>query len=184
MRSRRAALSSAERSAFSATICRQLRDLFTVQGKRVAIFLANELEPNLDALIGELQNVDAKVLAPHFRDEAKPWHEVAPGGDNIETVQLGKLKLRAPIEAPGCVAYGAGEVDVLLLPGLAFDESGNRLGQGGGWYDRVLSSAPAALKIGVCFDCQIADVVPHESHDVRVDFVVTEKRVIKSHSRS
>ena len=69
---------------------------------------------------------------------------------------------------------------LILIPGLAFDAQGYRLGRGGGWYDRVLShAAPDALKVGVCFERQIVARVPHEAHDVRVDMVVTEDRLIR-----
>jgi 5-formyltetrahydrofolate cyclo-ligase len=63
--------------------------------------------------------------------------------------------------------------DVVLVPGVAFDRFGNRLGRGGGYYDRLLSGT-ACLKIGVAFDEQISrDVLPVEAHDIRMDALVT-----------
>ena len=69
---------------------------------------------------------------------------------------------------------------MVVAPGLAFDRKGNRLGRGGAYYDRFLSSAQ--LKATVCslaFSEQIVDVVPVEEHDQRVDFIVTEEGIIK-----
>jgi 5-formyltetrahydrofolate cyclo-ligase len=67
------------------------------------------------------------------------------------------------------------EIDVILVPGLAFTRLGQRLGRGGGYYDRYLASLPAkTLKIGVCFGFQIVDALPTESHDQAVAAVVTE----------
>jgi 5-formyltetrahydrofolate cyclo-ligase len=66
-------------------------------------------------------------------------------------------------------------VDVVVVPGVAFTPAGDRLGQGGGWYDRFLCRlAPATLTIGVCFAEQLVDELPCESHDVRVGRVVTD----------
>lgn len=71
------------------------------------------------------------------------------------------------------------EIDVILVPGLAFTRDGQRLGRGGGFYDRLLSQLPArALKLGVCFDLQIVERLPSEPHDQRVNAVVTENEFI------
>jgi 5-formyltetrahydrofolate cyclo-ligase len=65
-------------------------------------------------------------------------------------------------------------VDVVLVPGMAFDAEGNRLGRGKGYYDRFLKSLsnPRPRLIGVCFDFQKVDMVPTEPTDVKVDVIV------------
>jgi 5-formyltetrahydrofolate cyclo-ligase len=69
--------------------------------------------------------------------------------------------------------------DLVIVPGLAFTRTGDRLGQGGGWYDRFLPSLrPDATSIGVGFSAQIVDAIPLEDHDVSLDFVVTDAEVI------
>jgi 5,10-methenyltetrahydrofolate synthetase len=66
------------------------------------------------------------------------------------------------------------EVGVWIIPGLAFTTDGNRLGYGGGWYDRLLAAASeSARKIGVAHEFQIVDDLPHEPHDVRMDGIIT-----------
>ena len=70
--------------------------------------------------------------------------------------------------------------DVVIVPGIAFTAAGDRLGQGGGWYDRFLPHRrPDCLVIGVAFDDQIVDEVPVEPHDVCVAVVVTERRILR-----
>lgn len=65
--------------------------------------------------------------------------------------------------------------DVVIVPGLAFTERGERLGQGGGWYDRFLSrTRDGCTTIGVCFDPQLVDELPTEDHDVVLDIVVSD----------
>jgi 5-formyltetrahydrofolate cyclo-ligase len=63
--------------------------------------------------------------------------------------------------------------DVIIVPGLAFTRSGERVGQGGGWYDRFLSKiSPGSTTIGVCFEPQIVESVPTEDHDIALNIVI------------
>lgn len=65
-------------------------------------------------------------------------------------------------------------IDAIIVPGVAFDKAGHRMGRGRGFYDRLLTSTPNAYKIGVCFDFQMVESVPVEPHDVMMDKVVEE----------
>jgi 5-formyltetrahydrofolate cyclo-ligase len=71
------------------------------------------------------------------------------------------------------------EMDLVLVPGIAWDEHGHRLGYGKGYYDRYLASI-TATSIGLAFDFQVLENIPHENNDLRVNLIVTEKRVIKT----
>ena len=68
-------------------------------------------------------------------------------------------------------------IEVIIVPGVVFDENGHRIGQGGGYYDWLLSNT-TALSIALAFEFQIKKTIPTEPHDQIVDFIVTEKRVI------
>lgn len=82
--------------------------------------------------------------------------------------------------APHCPEVSPEELDVILVPGVAFDSTCARLGRGAGFYDRFLADPRVrAAKIGVAFDEQIVDAVPMERWDVRLDAVVTPTRVIE-----
>lgn len=65
-------------------------------------------------------------------------------------------------------------IDWMLLPGLAFDRQGGRLGYGGGYYDRLLPQLPRLTRIAAAFQCQIVDAVPRGPHDVLMDRVISE----------
>ncbi len=70
---------------------------------------------------------------------------------------------------------GAGWPDVIVIPGLAFTLDGERLGQGGGWFDRFLPGRRAdCTTIGVCFAAQLVDHLPTDEHDIRLDIVLTD----------
>jgi 5-formyltetrahydrofolate cyclo-ligase len=77
------------------------------------------------------------------------------------------------------------EIDVFLVPGLAFDRNGRRLGNGAGHYDRILSAARAdALTVGIVPDLRLVDEVPTDAHDQLVDWLATEGGVVSSLPRS
>lgn len=72
------------------------------------------------------------------------------------------------------------DIDIFIIPGLAFDLHGMRLGRGKGYYDRVLRLAkPGAKKIGVTFDVQVLMEIPSETFDVEMNYLVTETRILK-----
>ena len=65
-------------------------------------------------------------------------------------------------------------VELIVVPGVAFDGQRNRMGRGRGFYDRLLKSTPNAVKVGVAYDFQLLDSIPTEPHDVKMDRVITE----------
>lgn len=67
-------------------------------------------------------------------------------------------------------------IDLVIVPGVAFDKKGNRLGRGKGYYDRLLKNIKA-VKIGICYDFQIADKIPADEHDVPLDGIICENEI-------
>ena len=69
-------------------------------------------------------------------------------------------------------------LDLIVVPGVAFDRRGGRVGHGRGYYDRLLADVrPDAVRVGLCFECQLFDSVPAEPHDLPMDLVITESAV-------
>ena len=105
-------------------------------------------------------------------------HEIEPSViidfDNL--VPSGKFGILEPIEAMK-IAYK--NIDLVLVPGIAFDKEGHRIGYGFGYYDKFLKKVPKAIKIGLCFDFQIVNKIPREEHDAPVDLIVTEERFVE-----
>lgn len=71
------------------------------------------------------------------------------------------------------------QIKVLVIPGLAFDRDGHRLGRGKGFYDRFLEKHPDVIKIAYCHTCQLLNFVPYEAHDVLMDYIITPLELIK-----
>ena len=161
----------------------------------VASYAALPGEVDLDALHGRLVAAGKRVVYPRVagRGAALSFHAVATVG---ELHARGPLGIREPDPDAGPGAGGhagnaataaatpAAEIDAVLVPGVAFDRAGRRLGQGGGYYDALLAGVapaglrPAAARVGVAFAYQIQTEVPAGPDDRPVDFIVTEEEVV------
>jgi len=96
---------------------------------------------------------------------------------NLATdIVTGKFGVREP--AASCAEIPLNQFDLILVPGMAFDLSGNRLGRGQGFYDRLLAEA-SGIKYGVCHDFQLLEKIPSEPHDAKVDFILTPGRCVR-----
>jgi 5-formyltetrahydrofolate cyclo-ligase len=178
MRSRRAEFVTTHRDVATAQLHARLK-YFLVQEKvpistTVAVYLAKGDEASIDETARWLLEAGYTV--------------VAPCGDTFATLQwncfqFSEFGVREPASWNGGRTVAAELIDVFLVPGLAFDETGHRLGQGGGWYDKALERAQHSLRIGVAFDVQIVKEVPQEAHDCTMQVVVTESRIIFAESR-
>ena len=163
------------RAEKSARICAAIASSAAWLGARtVAIFAPQPREPDVELL---WMHGTGKTLAYPRVTEGRldlfrvaMLHELAPGAFGV----------REPLVKIDN-AIDPGMLDLILVPGVAFTLSGDRLGRGGGYYDRLLASLPAHVcKIGVCFDSQVLHELPGEPHDQRVDSLVTESGPLRA----
>ena len=104
-------------------------------------------------------------------------HEIEPSVIiDFDNLVSGKFGILEPIET---MKIANKNIDLVLVPGIVFDKEGHRIGYGFGFYDKFLAKVPKAIKIGLAFDFQVVDKIPAEMHDVPVDLIVTEKRVVE-----
>ncbi len=100
-----------------------------------------------------------------------------------DALVVGPVGTKEPAPIPE-LAVEIRDADLILVPGLAFDRAGRRLGRGRGYYDQVLTqAAPQCLKVGIAFDWQIVDEIPVEAHDRTVDLVVTPQEIFSPQPR-
>jgi 5-formyltetrahydrofolate cyclo-ligase len=128
----------------------------------------------------QLREPDVELLWAHGGGKSFAYPRVTEGRLDLFRVESlfdlipGAFGLREP-SADLARAVAPDALDLILVPGVAFTLSGERLGRGGGYYDRLLASlAPRTCKIGVCFDAQILPRLPVEPHDQPVAFLATE----------
>ncbi len=142
----------------------------------IGLFAAIPGEPDLRALSDDLRAAGRRTAYPRCRDDGGMDFVVVAGWEDLESGRYGVLEPGSHIPA----ALPA-TIDFVLVPGLAFDRAGARLGRGRGYYDRALVEAvsPAAVRVGVALAEQLVPDVPTESHDVRMDWLVTEEGVMR-----
>ncbi len=91
----------------------------------------------------------------------------------LNTMQKGAYKILEPV---GQAISDLKQINLVIVPGVAFTTDGYRMGRGGGYYDRLLPLLEDTHKIGVCYHCQIIDHIPIEKHDVKMDAVLYSKK--------
>ena len=176
-----AALTPAERAAASGEICARIRAVPGWEGARViGLYAAQPTEPDPGALLTDAGSGTGRVFCfPRVAPDGLEFHRWHAAG----WLKRGPWNLQEP-DPEHCPAVPPEEMDLLLIPGLAFTPGGSRLGRGGGYFDRFLSRAnPAATRVGVCFHRQLVDTLPLEEHDHAVGWVVTEAAVIRAGGR-
>ncbi|MEI8315146.1 MAG: 5-formyltetrahydrofolate cyclo-ligase [Verrucomicrobiota bacterium] len=157
----------------SVAVAKQLATLPAfADAKSLAVYVSfgNEIETH--NLICQLLKRGRHVCVPAFQNGE---YLVAEIQDFDQDLVAGKLNILEP-KHPRRVS--AVQSEVWLIPGVAFDRNGNRLGRGKGYFDALLKSAPG-LKIALAHDFQLLNEVPIEPHDVRMDFIITENQVVQ-----
>jgi 5-formyltetrahydrofolate cyclo-ligase len=166
------AMSAEERAAASVELCQRLRSEAIWQSARsVLCFAPLQDEPDIMPLIEEALSARKTLALPRF-DAGTGRYSAACVSARSELVAgaFGALEPRA-----GCPALALNPLDLVLVPGVAFDFAGRRLGRGKGFYDRLLAEV-RGHKCGVAFDGQLVAQLPEEPHDVRVDSILTPTR--------
>lgn len=172
MLEKRGAISKEEIAAKSDKIKRNLFNLGQYKQSKTAMFFVSfNSEVHTHDMIRESFAGKTVVVPKVMHHEIEPSLII-----DLDSLIEGKFGVPEPIEIMK-IAYK--NIGLVLVPGIAFDKSGHRIGYGLGYYDKFLKKVPKAVKVGLCFDFQVVDAIPKETHDVPVDFIVTEERVIE-----
>ncbi len=148
----------------------KIRDLIVllkefIRAKVIMVYLAKKDEVDTTPIIEEARKLGKKVVVP-----------VVDGSDILpceltEELAYGPFSVLQPVERKKVATQ---ELDLVIVPGRAFDLSGRRLGRGRGFYDRFLLSLPETVPvIGICYSCQVFDSIPSGSYDRKVHRVVS-----------
>jgi len=180
MRVLRKKLDASEAERAGEVICSRVLELPEVRtAQALALYAALPGEVNLKRIIEECQRQGKSMLFPRFRAADRTYEmvrvrnvdqETAPGAFGIQ-----EPRPELPAAPPGvCSARDT----VWIVPGLAFDEAGGRLGQGGGYYDRLLKDVQG-VRIGVAFAWQLVPATPTTDRDVPMDILVIGGRILR-----
>lgn len=136
------------------------------QAQTILLYSALPDEVQTQSLLDELTEAGKTVLLPKVvSSEDMELHRYT----GASSLQSGAYGIMEPV-GTRFTDYAA--IDVAVVPGMAFDAQGHRLGRGKGYYDRFLAKLPGVYKIGLCFSWQMVDEVPSDEHDIRMDEVI------------
>jgi len=147
------------------------------EAKTVLFYVSFGAEVDTISMIDESLKMGKKVIVPKVDKEShrlilyeiKDLRELSPGFMGIPEPSLPDERIRQ-----------IKDVDLAIIPGTAFDYSGNRLGYGAGYYDILLSGSEKKIPfIALAYEEQLVDSIPSETHDVKVNIIITDKQVIR-----
>lgn len=173
LRQQRKALAASAVRAASAAVCAQLGSLAVFQrAAAMAAYVATENEIDPTALIDAVAHSSRRLYLPRQLDAPAwiAWHPTEPLAPSRFGVPEPTSNRPATPEEPF----------LALVPLVAWDVHGTRVGRGAGFYDRLLSrSSRGSTHIGLAYEFQEVGVLPHDTWDVPLDYVITEKRVVR-----
>jgi len=148
-----------------------------LESKIVMLYVNAEKEVDTQNIIKRAYEYSKIVVLPAF-DPARSTMKLMKVDNPDKDLTMGPRGILEPDPAK-CKAVPLDCIDIAIVPGVAMDEKGGRIGSGDGYYDRVIPDLPMTTrKVGLVFEGQLVPQVPMESHDKHVDIIITEKRVI------
>ena len=165
VRTKIANLSAEEKTSLSAQIFSKLENCDEIcNASVVAIFISLPDEPQTADFIATLLHKNKRVVVPRIEGEIMNFYDISEG------VKKGSFNIMEPIAS---TPIEPSEIDVMIVPGVAFTLEGARCGRGKGFYDKYLSHKGfRAYTFGVCYPCQLVDNLPTELHDKTLDSVI------------
>ncbi len=140
----------------------------------VMLYLAMPGEPQMDDLIRLALEAGKRVCVPALGN--RYGHMEAAAINGFHDLIIGKLGLRMP-DLSRTTILDPATIDLVLVPGVAFDPNGNRLGMGAGYYDRFLARTACAVTAGLSWEFQILPCLAVEDHDIPVHYVISEEKI-------
>jgi 5-formyltetrahydrofolate cyclo-ligase len=172
------ALPKKEIMAKYGTIEDQLFDFANFREAEVMLLYINHPhEMDTRNILKRCSEATKNIVLPLFRSENNGTRLYKVG--NIDTdLKPGPDNILEP-DPDRCKPFPIDDIDIAIIPGIAFDEKGGRLGIGSGRYDRIMSRLPiTARRVSCALEDQMTQQVPMESHDKYVDIIITDKRII------
>jgi len=139
-----------------------------ISAKTIGFYASKAEELSTDRVICRALEDKKRVFLPRVMGEDLIWGEIK----NLDELEVGEFAIREPRRDSHQIEMS--QIDLLVVPGVAFDKRGNRLGYGRGFFDKVLAVF-RGFSVGLAFDCQIVDEVPVEKWDERVKKVLVGK---------
>lgn len=174
----RESMSNTERMKKSDQICERVENFIHEENLRsIMVFVGMKNEVDTLSLIDRLIDYEKIVLAPVMDEVTKellPYRLIDHENELVRN-DYGIYEPHPQI----CELFPIEQIELVLVPGLAFDKNGHRVGYGGGYYDRFLKKCSRAIWLGLAYEKQLTDHIPHEKWDVPVEMIATEERMCR-----
>jgi len=145
--------------------------------KTIFFFASFRSEVNTFGMMQRALDEGRRAVLPRVEGQNLGLYEVR----SLDELVPGYMKIPEPSVLTDERKITINDVDLIIVPGAAFDEAGNRIGYGGGFYDRLLSSLLRAVPVvALCYEEQIVPAVPAEPHDIRISVILTDTRVFRT----
>ena len=145
------------------------------KSKNIFIYIGYGSEINTSLIIEDMLDDNKCVLVPRIDSINREMQAIQI--NSLEGLELNRYGILEPSHSKK--AFNRNEIDLIILPGVAFDDKGGRLGYGGGYYDKYLTNLNTFIpKVVLAYDFQILENIPLEEHDIKYDYLITEKRSI------
>ena len=145
------------------------------EAKTILFYVSYDNEVDTHEMIKESLGMKKQVVVP--KTDMKNRTIICSSLTKWDDLLSGAYNILEPRQE--CVNEVSPEsIDLMIIPGVAFDCQGNRIGHGMGYYDRLLQKKMSAHCVGLAFELQIVESIPSEKHDVKVEKIVTEERII------
>lgn len=162
-------------------------DLFK-KASCVLSFVSYGTEIKTNQLLDIILNENKMLCLPRTENEKMEFYYINSDEDFSEQTEIGEYGITVPKSNQDKLDLNSiPDKTLIIIPGLAFDERGNRLGKGKGYYDKFLAELLSTSEkgkilgiVGYCYDFQIIDKVITEPNDIPVDYIISDKRIVKS----
>lgn len=167
----RKSMTGQEHADYSFGIFNQIKSLKEYQNAKIiyAYYDVNN-EAGTELIINDAISKGKQVALPKIEEGIMNFY----GINSIEDVQPGYYNIPEPKSNTGISAP-----DIVIVPGVSFSHELDRLGYGGGFYDSFLARHKECMKIAIAFEFQMRDNIPVEKHDIKMDMIITEKKIYK-----
>lgn len=151
-------------------------DELFIKAKDIFIYIGFGTEIDTKPIIKRALNENKNVYIPKIYKDDKFMKAIRLNSfDDLKENSMGILE---PVEDNECIDKN--DIDLIIVPGVVFDEKGNRIGYGGGYYDRYLAEIQSKNnKLVLAYEFQVLDCIIEEDHDIKVNYIFTEEKIRK-----
>ena len=144
------------------------------RAKKIAIYFSKENEVSTKDIIHSMLMINKEVFLPRVDGDKIDFKRI----NSLNDVAIGRFNIMEPNKR--CASIDPNKLDMIIVPCVAVDKNGNRIGMGAGFYDRFFSDYKTIKSVCLAYDFQLIDEIKADKHDKKIGVIITEKDVIRN----